>query len=124
MPITDGPVYLASPYSHRLPEVMVSRWRVVCRIAANLMQKGIFVYSPIAHNHPCVEFGCPRTWEFWEQYDRAFLNVCSRMLIANIEGWETSTGVNAEIVIAKDIGLQVKMVNATTYQEYVFEGEQ
>ncbi len=86
------------------------------------MQKGVFIYSPIAHNHPCVAFGCPRTWEFWEQYDRAFLNVCSRMLIADIPGWQASTGVNAEIMIAIETGLGIRMVDANTYEEYDFVG--
>ena len=101
-------VYLATPYSHNDALIREHRFRVVNRVAADLMRRGVHVYSPISHTHPIAEAGdLPKGWEFWEQYDRSVLSVCVRMIVLKQDGWEESRGVTEEIRISRDIGLPI-----------------
>ena len=101
-------IYLASPYSHKDPAVMEKRFKEACVIAASLMRKGYNVFSPIAHSHPIAQYQLPKTWEFWEQYDRFFIQMCHRVIVCdNMEGWQDSRGVGAEIAIANELGKEV-----------------
>ena len=92
-------IYLASPYSHPDPEVMRTRFMQACEAAAILMLAGNLIFSPIAHTHPIAQFDLPKGWEFWEKYDRAFLDVCSSMIVLRLPGWKESKGIAAEIAI-------------------------
>ncbi len=60
IPLTYPPyraVYLASPYSHDDAEVRKSRFNTACRIAGELMNAGLVVFSPdraLASDRPPV----------------------------------------------------------------------
>ena len=101
-------VYLASPYTGTERE-MVQRFQQVAELAAEMMDQGIIVFSPIAHTHPIALAGdLPRDWEFWKRYDEAMLKACGHLVVATeIEGWDMSKGVSAEIEIANDLGLDI-----------------
>ena len=43
-------IYLASPYSHHNASVRKLRFETVCMAAAELMEQGDIVFSPISHN--------------------------------------------------------------------------
>jgi hypothetical protein len=102
-------VYLACPYSHASKWVMHERFMSVSRCAANLMRVGIHVFSPISHTHPIAQVGeLPLDWSFWEAYDRAVLQCCSKLIVLKLHGWEHSVGVKAEVKIAKELGLPVE----------------
>jgi nucleoside 2-deoxyribosyltransferase len=105
--MNDGLIYLASPYTHADPAVREQRFRAACQAAAFLMGKGMHIFSPIAHTHPIAEFGLPKDWAFWQQYDRVFLQACSRLLVLTLKGWQQSTGVQAEIGIMAALGKPV-----------------
>lgn len=105
-------VYLASPYTHELEDIRKERYEKVQYATIKLLHKGIFAFSPIAYNHPMLaNHTLPTTWDFWEKYDRAFLEKCSELYILTLEGWDKSTGVAAEISIAKELNLPIKYVN-------------
>lgn len=100
--------YLACPYSHKDRYMMVARHLLVNRFAAKLMAEGHFVFSPISHTHPIAdEKGLPRGWQFWECYDKTMIGCCDDLLVLTLPGWETSTGVQAEIQIAQDMGIPI-----------------
>lgn len=101
-------VYLASPYTDPDPAVMESRFDEACRAAAALMKKGVFVFSPIAHSHPIARFGLPLDFEYWKTYDAMMLAFCSRMIVLQIDGWDTSVGVQFEIEIAEKLNMQIE----------------
>lgn len=104
-------VYLATPYSHPDPEVRERRFREVNRVAANLMRDGLHVFSPISHTHPIAVAGdLPKSWEFWQAYDRAVLSACRNVMVLMQDGWRESTGVQAEIEIAREMGLPVEFI--------------
>lgn len=113
--ILRGPriIYLASPYSHPLPEVREARFRTVCRVAARLMSEGAIVFSPIAHSHPIAMAGqLPTDWTFWDRYDRAMLEASAELWVLRLDGWKDSTGVVAEIDIATHLGKPIWYIDA------------
>ena len=105
-------VYLATPYSHLDPNVMHERFEAVNAVAARLMYDGLHVFSPISHTHPIALAGdLPRGWEFWQEYDRAILSVCSKMIVLMLDGWETSKGVAGEMAIAKELVIPIEFIS-------------
>jgi nucleoside 2-deoxyribosyltransferase len=101
-------IYLASPYSHPDPAVREQRFHAACRAAVAMLHTGRVVFSPIAHSHPLAQHGLPGNWHFWEQYDRAFLERCDEVVVLMLDGWQESVGVQAEIRIARELGMPVR----------------
>jgi len=113
MSIKNEIVYLATPYSH--PELAVQRLRFeqVSRLAAELMSRGVYVYSPISHTHPIAMAGyLPTGWDFWEAHNRTMLSRCDRLVVYMQDGWEESVGVAAEIAMAEEFGLPIEYLEA------------
>ncbi|NLF18649.1 MAG: DUF1937 family protein [Lentisphaerae bacterium] len=102
--------YLASAYTHPDPVVREQRFREACRHAATLMREGEMVYSPIAHSHCIARFGLPVDWGFWAAHSRAMLARCDRLAVLELDGWETSVGVQHEIEIARAMGIPVRHI--------------
>ena len=104
-------VYLAGPYSHPSPTVRQRRFEALNLAAGNLMRSGVLVFSPISHSHPIAEAGeLPLGWDFWEQFDRAHLSNCHKVIVLMLDGWRDSKGVAAEIAIAEEMGLPVEFM--------------
>jgi nucleoside 2-deoxyribosyltransferase len=104
-------IYLASPYSHPYPSVRNARFDAVCRVAAQLMSRGLLIFSPIAHSHPIACAGdLPTGFDFWERYDRAHMDACGGMIVVMMDGWETSTGVQAEIAYMRAAGKPIAYI--------------
>jgi len=104
-------VYLAIPYSHPDAEVREHRFREVNRVAGDLMRRGEHVFSPISHTHPIALSGdLPKDWEFWQAYGRAMLRACGKLSVLMQDGWQDSVGVQAEIAIAREMGLPVEFI--------------
>lgn len=103
-------VYLAVPYTHENPRVLTRRFNLVNRAAARLInEQNYFVFSPISMNHPIkIADDLPCLWEFWADYDTAYLEVCSKMFVLKLPGWEKSVGVAAEIEIAKKLKIPIE----------------
>lgn len=101
--------YLACPYSHPDRSVRVARFEAANRTAAVLMAEGHYVYSPISHTHPIAEAGdLPLDWDYWEQYDRLFLNTSKLVKVLMLDGWKESKGVAGEVAIAAELGIPVE----------------
>ena len=99
-------IYLASPYSH--PDRVVRKWRyeLACKVAALLMRDGHLVYSPIVHSHPLTRFRLPAEWDYWRRLDEEMLRRCDALAVLRLPGWEQSVGVQAELALAKELGLK------------------
>jgi len=118
-------IYLACPYSHKDPKVkypfhweqikariLQARFNAVNQAAADLMARGHIVFSPISHSHPIsVQCGLPGDWEFWRQFDESFIAWCDEVHVLQLPGWDRSSGVQAEMEIARDLGKTIMFIS-------------
>jgi hypothetical protein len=96
------------PYSHPDPAVRQTRFETANRTAARLMREGRHIFSPISHTHPIALAGTlPLDWTYWQAYDAALLRCCIRLLVIKLEGWLESVGVQGEIKLARELGLEI-----------------
>ena len=110
-------VYLCSPYSHSDLAIRQARFDAACRAAAKLIRQGRVIFSPIAHSHVLCQYGLPLDWQFWEQLDRRFLDLCDEVVVLMLDGWRESVGVQAEIAIARELGKPVTYLRVADQAE-------
>lgn len=103
-------VYLACPYSHVSPRIRQFRFEEVTKAAGMLIRNyGWNVFSPITHSHPLHELaGLQGDWAFWKKIDTEYIELSHTVVVFCVPGWRHSTGVQAEIQIAKDRGISIK----------------
>lgn len=112
--------YLASPYSHSDPAVKKARAEAVTESAVELLHKGVFVFAPISYNEPWERYNLPGDWNFWCDFDKTFVERCDGgIIVLQLDGWDKSVGVTAEIDYARSIGLPVYYVT----QEQIKSGD-
>lgn len=91
-------IYLATPYSDSNPVIREERYFKACEIAHTLLQECVPAYVPIAMWHPLNErFGLTGSWECYQIQDRAFLDRALELWVIEMEGWNRSKGVGAEV---------------------------
>lgn len=104
-------IYLACPYSHTDPAMRELRFRAVTAKAAELLNAGHIVFSPITHSHPIAEaHGLPGDWTFWERFDKAFLKNASMLFVLMLPGWDQSEGVTGEIEVARYLSIPIHYI--------------
>jgi hypothetical protein len=106
-------VYLAGPYTAQGDDDL-ERKRALAhvRAMAMLMGMGFRVYSPIAQTHLlAAEAGEPVEFEYWAEHDRAMIVGSRVVLVLQLEGWEESVGVTAEIAHAESCGIPVRYLD-------------
>lgn len=100
--------YLACPYTHSDPLVKQERFDLVTKLAGQLMNQGHIIFSPITHCHPIAEFcSLPGDWKYWEKTCRAYMRYSSEMIVYQLDGWDKSDGVKAEMEIAVEMGIPI-----------------
>jgi len=105
-------IYLACPYSHADPKIKERRFNGVNLVASKLMNEGYYIFSPISHTHPiAIAGGLPENWKFWSGYDTEIIKNCKALYVLKLDGWEISTGVQAEIKIAENLGIPVRYLD-------------
>jgi hypothetical protein len=110
--------YLAIPYTHKDEAVMSFRAEISDIICADLMMQGRYVFAPISScHHIAKKYGLPRDWEFWKGMDEVFVSLAKKFLIVTLPGWEDSTGVMAELDIAKKHNIPIEYIDPTSYIE-------
>jgi hypothetical protein len=65
------------------------------------------VFSPITHSHPLALCGLKGSWEFWQKIDVEYLILSERVVVLCLDGWKESTGVTAELEIARQLGIEI-----------------
>lgn len=90
--------YLASPYS-KYPQGREAAFWMACKAAAQFVQAGIGVYSPIAATHMIAEIGGidPNSHDIWLPADEPFMLAAKGLVVLGIDGWGESKGVQHEI---------------------------
>lgn len=104
-------VYLAAPYSAPTKEQIEARMGLFCQMDADLIAQGINTVSPVS-KHFILEYrDLPGNWAYWGKYSELLLNRCDAMVVLCLDGWYESTGVRAEIEIAKAKGIPIIYLN-------------
>jgi len=109
---SNGLIYLASPYSAPTARQRASRYKQVCKKAAELMEAGDVVFCPIAHSHPIETLGMTgrKDGEWWLKQDFAVLEHCDKLVVYCMDGWQESYGVKREIEFADLAGIPVEFI--------------
>jgi nucleoside 2-deoxyribosyltransferase len=106
-----GIIYLAGPYSHSDPAIREGRYTLITAVAAQLISKGWIVFSPLTMTHPIDKLlaGHSETLgsEYWVNFDEAFMEFCSEIVVVMVDGWDKSSGVAREIKFFRDRGRPV-----------------
>lgn len=105
-------LYLASPYSHKDPLIMKTRFLLVEQCTAYILQRRDHVYSPIVHCHEiAAKFSLPTDFDFWQAYNRDMLRRCTEFAILDIDGWKESKGVRGEFDFAQLCEMPTKLIS-------------
>ena len=102
-------VYIASPYSHKDKYIRMTRVIQVDAKAADLMEQGYLVFSPLSHSHGISEHANvdPMDHDFWLRQDLWVLDMCDELHILCLSGWQDSKGIAVEIARAKENGMKI-----------------
>lgn len=107
----NGPVYLASPYTHDDQVVRDTRFKAACAAAAKLMLGGQCVFAPIPHSVPIeAEFPAMQGFDFWMAMDLPILARCTKLVVLTLDGWERSRGVARELEYAREHGIPIEFM--------------
>lgn len=105
-------IYLAGPYSHEDEAVRTLRYTLLTAKAAELMQLGHVVISPITHGHAvAIAHELPTDFEWWQNQCLGVLRHASKLCVLTLEGYEESTGVKAEIGYALALGIPIEYIS-------------
>lgn len=98
--------YLATPYSKYKGGDLNAAFEDASRLAAELLAAGIRVYSPIAHTHPLAIHGNldPLDHSIWLPFDEAMMDAADCLIVAHMDGWDTSFGIAHEVKFFEDAG--------------------
>ena len=101
--------YIASPYSHPDPKVVEARVRELKECVASMIENysAAVPFSPVLYTLSLQESGLESPPEGWYAFDLAFLRKADRLIVLELEGWESSIGVALEIAFAQSRGLQI-----------------
>lgn len=102
-------VYLACPYSDQSADVRRERFFTATRVAQELIRQGYTVFSPLTHGHTlCEGSTLPEDFAFWRESCLSHVNFwATDLYVLMVPGWDSSTGVNAEVEAATRKGLPV-----------------
>lgn len=99
--VSDGLVYIASPYSDNDPQVREQRYEAACRWTAYLIEQGHRAISPIAASHHVAPYLVDTTtltdYARWTAINHTLLDACEKMIVLCLPGWADSRGVRDEI---------------------------
>ena len=104
--------YLATPYS-KWPQGIEAAFVAASVVAARLLERGVSVYSPIAHTHPIAIHGGldPFDHTIWLPFDAALMNAADALIVAGMLGWSESKGVAHEIDVFASAGKSMFYLN-------------
>jgi hypothetical protein len=118
-------IYVASPYTSPIRAVEEARNTNVAVAMGYLMNAypNLSFFSPICHTHPIAALCNLRgDWEYWKRYDEAMLSRSDEIWVLCLDGVEESKGVNAELELAKTLGLEVWYIHPQIDGSYIRVG--
>lgn len=123
-------IFLASLYSSNIPDnkigknrrkILQDRYMEAVSAAAWLKNKGDSVYSPIVHWHPVARiYKLPQDYKFWEiQNSSLLLDWADTLMILDTDGWNSSAGILAEIIAAKEFKKIILIMKRSSFVRFI-----
>jgi len=104
-------IYVASPYTSDDSRIVEERFEAAEKFVVKALNSGDMVYSPIVHCHAIADkYEMPIDFSFWSNYNKAMLSTASEIWVLQLDGWEDSKGVKAEVEFAIECGIEVRYV--------------
>lgn len=94
--------YLASPYTHSESYIREYRYEKTLDLTTTLLGAGLKVFSPVIYGRGLEENGLPKSFDFWRPFDLEILSRCDYLLVYQLDGWQISKGVQAEIEFSQE----------------------
>lgn len=108
-------IYLASPYTPHNGESIEERVHAVTEATARLIQKtGHSIFSPIVHSHYVANHlpdDLRLDHEFWMNQDLGILRHADAIWVYQLDGWQSSKGIQREIGYAIKQGIPMFYVD-------------
>lgn len=99
-------------YSEQDKEIRLERFRMVNYVAAELIERGFAVISPISQSHPiAVQCDIEGTFETWADMDYNIILRCDMVFVFCQDGWDKSDGVRQEIAFARQNNIPVLFID-------------
>lgn len=100
----SGYWYVCTPYT-KYPAGIDKAFDHACIVSAKLIRLGFKVFCPIAHTHPIAQYGFdPKDGALWLEQDKPVFDRAEGVVVAMMDGWETSAGIQQEIEWAREQG--------------------
>lgn len=110
-------IYLGQPFKHKNVQIEEARYNLALDVTADLMQRGIFIYSPIVNSYnQNLLFNESQDFSFWRPFDFHMMSKADELWVMKIEGWRESAGLTAEIDFAKAMGISIDSISPTRQQ--------
>lgn len=116
-------IAITGPYNHQDPMVKEERVNIITSACLTLLLSGKTAITPLTYGLMLIEHSkkkgveIPDTFNYWEKFCLDFIESSDEVYVLNIDGWEDSKGVAAEIAKAKECNIPVYLVehNTLTY---------
>lgn len=109
--------YLATPYT-KYPKGIDAAFEHAAALTAGLIRAGVKAYSPIAHTHPVAIHGGidPLDHSIWLPFDETMMGFADCLVVAHLEGWDTSFGIAEEVKAFEAAGKPIFDLDPDTLQ--------
>lgn len=111
---------ISGPYSSVDETVKKQRVKAIADACLLVTQSGNIPVSPLLFGLTLIEKSgqnLPDSYEFWDNFCRQYVLASEKILVLDLEGWETSNGVKDEIKVAKENNIPVYLVNPHNLEE-------
>lgn len=107
--------FLATPYTKH-PSGLDAAFQEACFTASMLRHFEYRVFCPIEAGHKLAEqTGVdPLDWKFWIECYAPWIAKCDRLLVAKMDGWEESVGVQHERAEFRQLGKPELLIDPFT----------
>lgn len=105
--------FISSPYSGT-DEEREERARITAEVCGKLLRRDFHVISPAVHSHTitkAVQFSPEERRSLILDFGLNLLRKASGMIVLEIEGWEKSFGVQAEIALCQELKIPIRYLN-------------
>ena len=105
-------IAVLGPFNTPDVELKKRRTKTIALYCGKLFRNGIIPISPLLSGLAFAEYSeLPTDTETWLNFSRSYIKGCDEVHVLKLEGYLTSTGVQAEIEEAIKLGIKVVYID-------------